>query len=58
MKKPHIKLMPGIGWAVQIKDGRGVMRYFLGTSPRGAWATYQEHLRELDRLGLRWEVFP
>lgn len=57
MKKPHFRKV-GRYWVCQVRDGRGALRTYIGPTPRAAWEDYQRVLVHLERLGLRWEVFP
>ena len=59
--KPRLIKSPeqhGVGWFCGATDGSGSYRAARGMSPTEAYNNFQAYVSELERLGLRWEVFP
>lgn len=51
--KPH-----GSGWFCGATDGNGAYYGVRGPTPETAYRNFKAFVEELDRYGLRWEVFP
>lgn len=59
MPKPRLKKVALTStWTCTLIDAKGQCWVGIGLNPKGAYIDLVQKVNYLERLGLRWEVFP